>query len=394
MDKPKLVPMNVAKQAAPGAVATTSATEDTTPPVEAWLDAHPDGFNESTPVESKTPADLDISDTATPTPEAPAAEPTPSPDTPGTADVPETPAPAPQPELAPAAEAPATPEAKPAAEPEKRTYAPDEKFALADGQEWTREQIVTALKERVQLEPRAKEADEFRQVFGMDAPTAKTQWAPLLKRLTTEPQTVAILDAVLKADPAKVKYLMDSAAYYDSEVGAAQAGAAQPAAPSIDPTVQRELNEMRAFMQRQQQEAATARLNREWSEATTQYPFLLQDNNARDALLALARSLNAEDVANGIPEMQARGLKEAVEMQRGLYEARRIASAAAAAPAQKPVVQPAAPAAQAASVPAVLGSPGASPGGSRPTPSTKPKKFDDLGDAVDDWLQNESKSFE
>lgn len=359
------LPLGITEQA-PSAAAPTSAALEPLDPVSQWLEENPT-FEEpavtpepqatatpeppAVPVSTETPA---ATPTATTQTTAPEAKPT---ETPAPVANAETPAqPAPQPEV------------KPAADP----LAADEKIKLSNDAEWTRAQIVEALRERSTQAPLAKEADGFRKLFGMPLEEAQRSWGPVMQRLATEPKTVAFLDAYL-ADPGKAAYLEQCAANYDEKVGAAPA-APVPAAtqiPANDPLA-REVAELRTWRMQQEMQAAQERFNREWSQATQKYPFLATDANLRNDLILTAKALNAQD--------NNKGLLDALALKAALYDAKIIASNAPASS------QPA-PAPAAVAQPTLVGSPGASPNGTRAT-ATRPKSFESLDDAVDDFLNN------
>jgi hypothetical protein len=270
-----------------------------------------------------------------------------------------------------------------AAVPAKPTYEADEKFALAEGSEWTRAQIVAGLTERHKLQESAKqfepvkaEADGYKQLFGMPLEQAKTAWGPILKRLTDEPQTAQFLDEYLQ-DDGLADYLNECATYYAGQNPQAQrrdnAGARQPQKPAVDPEMARQVRELNEWKATQEKERAEQRVQSEWQQATTRYPFLAHDHAARQDLVATAQWMNAQDPSKGI--------LDALALKAPIYDKLGVISPAAA-----PVAQPV--------VPALLGSPGASPTASRAPQSNRPKRFD-LRDesAVEDWLKNPPAQF-
>lgn len=354
-----------------GSVTKAAPTVDDTSPVDEWL-AEDNKFEDTAPV-------AEVPQPETPVAETPTTEPVAPTETAPTAAV------VPAAEAKPDAPVATAPEAKPTVEtPAKPTYAADEKFGLADGVEWTREQIIAGLKERAQFQPLAAEAQGYQQLFGMPLEDAKKAWGPILQRLASEQHTVQFLDSYL-SDPKKAEYLNECSKYFDQNNGGAPA-TATPAATTHDPTVtelRNQVTELKTWQAKQLQDAANARASREIQTVTEKYPFLNTDAQARDALFKLAMALHNEDVKNGVPDLEARGILEAVQMNAALYDARLIAE-------RQQLTQPAPAALE---VPAVLGSQGASPGGSRQI-TRKPESNVDLNEAVEDWLATDSKHFQ
>jgi hypothetical protein len=342
---------------------------------EQWLAEHPEGD----PAFPPDALDRDAL-AADATPVAAAEDPTddaPATDAPPAAD------PATPPAAKPAVVAEAKPgEAEPPAadkpaEKPKPTYAADERFALganADGTpvEWTREQIVSALRERESVKPLAEESGKWRELFGVDYAKAEGDWKPLLGKLRANPQLTLAMDAALD-DPALSDYLLRSVAHFNDERAAGNVPAAQPRDGQPQPQTEEQkriaaLEQRIAARDRQDQlDAAT----REITDAVRQYPILGQDRALFEELIQTADLLHARD-----PKM---GMKDALASKRALYEAITLARAKNAAPAEPPADVP--------PVPALLGSAGAAPGGSRPVDNGRPKKYDDLGDAVEDHLR-------
>lgn len=359
------------EQPAPTAPTAPTAS-DSLDPTEAWMQEHPadKDFSAAAPSQASDPAAPDAAPAAAPT--TPEAQVPPS-------DA--KPAPAPQATAPDAAPTVATPDAaQPATAPQPKTLASDEKIALSDGVEWTRSQIVEALKERHTQAPLAKEGDSFRKLFGMPFEEAQKAWGPVLQRLATEPSTTAFLDGYL-SDPTKAAYLEKCASHYDQQVSASAAPVAPQAPVAKDPELAREVAELRSWREGEEKKAAQNRLNSEWAQVTQKYPFLAQDahKQLRDDLILTAQALFAQD--------NSKGLLDALELKRPMYEAMQIARSSQPAPAPTPAPEPV------AAQPAILGSPGASPNGARPAASTRPKTFGSLDDAVDDWASNPPTEF-
>ena len=337
--------------------------------VSAWIDDHSKEFEQAPNADASAQV---------PTPEAPASTTAPAtapsgesapPPVATTAPTTEKPTPA-----TTVAEVPTT--APTTAAPSKPSFAPDEKFSLAEGSEWTRAQIVQALQERVAS---TQEREQFRTLFGMEAKQAKEVWEPILRRLATEPDTATFLDSYLQ-DPARADYLNRCAAFYEEQSGAPAAATAprSPAAQATqrDPETQRKIAELEQWKSQQEQREAVSRVNREWASVTSRYPFLATNDAARKGLVLLAQQLAAQDPSKGI--------LDAVEMNAAMYEA--MNAAAGARQTTQDVPPPAA-------VPALVSGQGASPNGSRPARSGRPQKFDNLDEAVDDWVKNPPPEF-
>lgn len=280
---------------------------------------------------------------------------------------------------------PAEPKVEAKVEPVKPTYAPEEVLHLAEGADWTREQVVYALKERAELQPKAAEADKFGQLLGFkDYTTAEAQWKPVLDSLRSDPQKPPLVQAILDADADKLEYLAQSAAFYDTQVasGAVERPATKvPAQPAPDSIEARERAELRSFMDEQRKNAAITRANTERTDALTRYPFLQTDGAAWDALLKTAVTLYNFDLKSGKPEWECRGLADAIAMNKPLLDGRNIVAA------QERISPPpmAAPLSPNTEPQALLGSPGPTPSGVR---QTQPKAYTgDPDQAVSAFLE-------
>ncbi|MDE2105308.1 MAG: hypothetical protein KGL39_49235, partial [Patescibacteria group bacterium] len=302
------LPLGLPEGTPAAAAAPNGAAVEPLDPVSQWLEENPK-FEEPavTPEpQAATPDATPNTETATP-PQAATFDPS--------ATAPATTAPVATQQPTPESAAPVAP---------ATTLAGDEKIKLSSDTEWTRDQIVEALKERATAAPLAKEAEGFRTLFGMPLEEAQRAWGPVMQRLATEPKTVAFLDAYL-ADPSKAAYLEKCAAHYDQQAPSAPAA---PPAAAIDPALKKEVDDLRAWRMQQEKQAAQDRLNREWQQATTKYPFLATDAALRNDLMLTAQALHAQD--------NSKGLLDALALKAALYDAKLIASQAPAATATPP----------------------------------------------------------
>ena len=343
---------------------------DNEAPVDAWLEEHPEGFTE-TPAPAQTPPAVESKPVEGEVAPKPVAEPTP----PEAVSAPEpTPTPAPEP-AQPQAAAPTPAPAKP-------SYDPTEKIGLAEGVEWTRGQVVEALRERAASAPLAKEAESFRKLFGAEYAQVEQGWKPILERLNREPQTLAFLDRFL-TDPARANYLEECGKFYDQQVQAqpgSQTISSQPTA-TTQTELERKVAELTAWRENAVKQQAVERVNREMSVATAKYPFLAEPQYAQ-ALLLAGSALYDQDLKAGVPEEQRRGIPEALALNAPMYDAMMIARSNAPPPA--------------AAVPAPQLAPVAA-GGPAPHGTVrqngKPQKFADLDEAVQSWADNPPPEF-
>lgn len=287
----------------------------------------------------------------------------------------------------------------------KPVYDPQEKFALAEGAEWTREQVIQGLQERAELKPLAEQADGFRTLFNMDLEAARKEWAPVLETLAKDPvrakamqdvfgaapAALGALGLVLGADPAKIEYLIDSAQFWDQKVAdgsikvPAQPAAATPAQPAaaavpLDPRIKEALD----YVEHQKAQAGSERAKREWSDVTTRYPFLLSDNAVRESLLTTANAMYQQDIAKGIPDLECRHMGAAVEANAALLDARLTVMRHQQNPAPTPPAVAAAPSGEPV---AILGTSGAAP--SVPSSRRESVYRGDPDNAVKAFLKNE-----
>ncbi|GAC1496118.1 MAG: hypothetical protein NVS1B2_15870 [Vulcanimicrobiaceae bacterium] len=248
------------------------------------------------------------------------------------------------------------------------SYAPEEKFALAEGVEWTREQVVTALRDANAKAPMFEEAQGFQKLFGGDLKAATENWAPILQRLNTEPNLTAFLDAAL-GDPQRLAYLEACSAHYDTEVAPPVAARA----PATDPAMAREFAQMRAELNSMRDDRQAALFQTHMSQATAKYPMLASNAALRNDLIETTRGLRALDPNKTI--------LDALALKASIYDALSIAHNAPRDP-EPALVAP----------PALLGSPGAAPNGARPS-QNRNQKFESPDAALDAWLAADSQKY-
>lgn len=332
-------------------------------PADEWMAQHPT-FDE---IQSDAPAEevpVEEAPTEEPQVEAP-AEGTPEPTTEEAPAAPAEEVAVEQPQ-AKTEEKPA--EIKPAEAP--KTFAADERFALADGNEWTRAQIIEGLQRANEYEPLAKEAQGFQKLFASNLEQATQNWGPLLGRLAKEPTTLDFIDKYL-GDPQKAAYLETCAKHFDENRPPSDKPATVTA--TITPEAQKQLDDLKAFKDRVEREQAVEKVNREMEAATNKYPFLATDAAVRNDLLLTAQMMNMQD--------SSKGITDALAAKASIYDALLIARTQA--PAVPVVQQP---------VPALPTASGATPT-TQSAQTLRPKKFEDTVDAVDDWYNNPPPQF-
>ncbi len=340
--------------------------------VAEWIDRHPEdkAFKEDVPVAAPS-SDAPVVEGKKPDPKPapPAGHPPSEPTTPS----------APKPGEAAPAKTEAAPKIEPAA-PVAKTYEPHERIALAEGSEWTREQIVAGLTERAKLqqdlktyEPIKAEAEGYKQLFGMDAAEARTAWGPILQRLAAEPQTADFLDGYLQ-NPALAEYLNECAAHFAQQAPQAYRQPQQPQRPAVDPVMAQQIKELNEWRAAQDKRASDERVASEWAQATSRYPFLAHDAAAKQDLLATAQWMWSQD--------NSKGILDALALKAPVYD--RLGQIGQQQQSPPPQAQPV--------VPALLGSPGASPTATR-THNNRPRKFGPDDDPVKDWLENPPAQF-
>lgn len=330
-----------------------------------WLSEHPEGttFDESAAPEldaTKLPLPLDTDDEESEEDVTP-----PEDETEGETEE------APEGELVgkktPAPEVkPPEPIAEKTAEPIKPSFAPEDKLGLAEGVEWTRQQVVDALQERVQLQERVKDIDTFQEVFRMPASQAKEIWGPVIDKLVSDPTIGTFLAGYLD-DPARKAYLDQCASYYDTENPAPPVAAAVPVA-QIPPDVQKQLNDLTKFRQEQEKRDSVARFNNEVEQVRARYPFVVADPALFNDLRETARLMWQQD--------NSRGLLDAMHARSAVYEA--LSAARTAQETQPLQGAPETPSA------AALPTRGAGPTTKRT--QRRQRNFNDLDEATEAWL--------
>jgi hypothetical protein len=370
----------LAPTAHPGALPSTAPAIDDDP-VEAWVKENPTFDDSKHPEYNNVPDDLDTSSETTPTTDKPAADVKAEKPAETTTEKPVVEAKKSDDGEKPANVKPVeakVDDAKPAVEAKpKPTYGAEEKFALAEGVEWSRAQIIEGLKERNALKPLADEAKGWSEVFRMPFVEAKANWTPILEQIAKIPGAPDFIESYLFGDPAKAEWLATVASqHYDAEVarqGGTPAPAAKPQTAAIDPSLKKQIDELAAFRDRQVKRESEERVQAEWTQVTQKYPILLERDDLRQELMAAAYMMYQQD--------NSKGLLDAAAVRGPMYDLAKIAG-------QQAPLTPTPPA-----VPAMLGSSGAAPGGSTPEASVGEKTFSDTNDAVDDWLNDPPKKF-
>jgi hypothetical protein len=233
---------------------------------------------------------------------------------------------------------------------------------LAEGIEWTRQQVVDALQERVQLQSRVGDVDVFEQTLRMPAAQAKEVWGPVVERLIAEPSIAKFIQGYME-DANKQAYLDECATYYDTEIPAVERPATTVAA-RIDPALKKQIDELASWKAGREKQDAVDRFNREVEQVRQRYPFVVADPALFNDLRETARWMWSQD--------NSKGLLDALSAKASIYEA-----LAAARSAQEPPV--------AQSVPVqTLASPGATPTTKR-TPRRQ-RQFADTDEATQAWL--------
>ncbi len=277
-------------------------------------------------------------------------------------------------------EAPKTAESIQAAKP---TFSPEDKIALAENVEWTRAQVVAALQERAQLQPMRGEVDTFKSIFRCTAEEAKQNWGPLMERLTKEPHTLGFIDEYL-SNTAKAEYLEQCSTFFDQNAPAAQPTQprAQRQQQQADPVLVNQIKELQAWRAEQQHQNDQMRMQSDWSKCIERYPMLATDQHLQADLKTTADALYFQAQAQGFPQGRDRPwFLDALALKASIYDALKLARTQQQQPAAAPQPQ----------IPALLGSPGASPNGTRSNGAApRAKQFDD---PVDRYLANPDPRF-
>lgn len=362
--------------------------------VTEWADAHPEG-TEFDPNAAAKPA-AEQQPTAGPPGEPPApAQPA------GEAKPGEQPPPSAAPPIEGAKEKPAppqpAPEVKPAEKPppiaEPIRFSLDAKYQFAEGTPaWTGQQVVDALRERQAMIPQAHEAASFRETFGMDAAQAKELWAPNITWMRQNPNAVEMIAQMID-DPQKSQYLLDCSRYWDSPEGqnlrTQNPRFQQPQAqPKMSPEVEARFKQLETQNKQLVDAEATrkkeyymGRIARDLNVAFERYPYLRDNPAMVQALLARAYWINGgDDTDNG------KGVLDALEMEKDLYDAKLAALNQAKSIADGAAAPPPTP-------PPLMGSAGAAPQVEPLRNTARAKAFDSLDDAVDEWMTNPPPQF-
>jgi hypothetical protein len=350
--------------------------------VDDWLGAHPEG-NDFDPNASAPPA-TEPQPTAQPPGEPPAPAQPQADAKPG-----EPPAPSAPPKAEPQAKEPAPPQppadVKPPAAPEPTRFSLDAKYVFAEGAPpWTGAQIVEALRERQELLPQSQELQLFRDTFKLSGREAQDLWTPNLEWLRANPQQLDMM-ASLMADPEKASYILRCSQYWESPEVRAQRAPAQQPQLQMSPEIQKRFDALES-QNKKLLDAENARkkafymdrIARDLNVAFERYPYLRENPGMVQALLQRAHWVNGGDDSDN-----AKGVIDALDMEKTLYDAYLIVHNQAKANGEPP--PPPTP-------PPLMGSAGASPQ-TTPVRAAAPKSFTNLDDAVDEWMTNPPTQF-
>lgn len=360
--------------------------------VTEWADAHPEGQDfdpnaSAPPATEQQPAPRPSGESAPPAESKDQAKPKT-----------EVPPAAPPADAKPQAKEPAPQEPPPQVKPaepkpaEPQRFSLDAQYSFAEGsQPWTGQQIVDGLRERQALIPKAQEADSYLETFGMPAAQAKELWAPNIAWMRQNPQAVQMIADMID-DPMRAAYLMDCSKYWDSDEGRnlrAQNPRFQAAQkpPAMSPEVEARFKQLEAQNKQLLEAEATRkkqvymdRIGRDLNVAFQRYPYLRDNPEMVKALLARAYWINGGDDSEN-----AKGVLDALEMERDLYDAKLAALDTAKQIADGAAAPPPAP--------PLLGSAGAAPTATQPRNVAQPRKFESLDDAVDEWISHPPQQF-
>jgi hypothetical protein len=285
----------------------------------------------------------------------------------------------------PGTEAPKAAESTTQSTTTKPSYSPEDKIPLAEGVEWTRGQVVAALQERAQLQPMRGEVDTFKSIFRCSAEEAKQNWAPLMERLSKEPNTLGFIDEYL-SNGAKAEYLEQCSTFFDQNAPQGQPTQArgqrqQQQQQQPDPVLAQQVRELQSWRAEQQRQNDQQRMRSDWSACVERYPMLATDQHLQADLKTTADALYFQAQAQGFPQGQNRPwFLDALALKASIYDALKLAR-----------TQQQQPAAAQVQIPALLGSPGASPNGTRSNGAAqRAKQYDD---PVDRYLANPDPRF-
>jgi hypothetical protein len=275
--------------------------------------------------------------------------------------------------------------ATPAGEP--KAYDPAETVVLSpDGKvSWTKEQISTALRERLTLQETLEEntqtVSRLRGLFGPDEVVDKL-WKPVVDRIRAHPEEGAFLGNFIDCDDEKRAWLIDASAKYDEEMGIPP----PPPRAEVPPEVKAQLQRVEGYIKQQEQQHSLDRFNREMASLTAAYPFIATNEPVRQYIAGRAQQLYGQAVMRGVKPDDAPALLAAMEENRGMLEALKAGQGLPLAAATAPA--PAVPVSA-----AVLPSTGAAPTTTRDRSVPKPKPGEKI-DPVANWIAfSEGKQF-
>jgi hypothetical protein len=193
-------------------------------------------------------------------------------------------------------------------------------------------------------------------------------------------------------DPQKAAYILECSRYWESPEGRNLRAnnprfQQQQPQPQMSPEVEARFKQLEA-QNKQLQDAETTRrkaqftdrIARDLNVAFERDPYLRDNPAMVQALLARAYWINGGDDSEN-----AKGVLEALEMEKDLYDAKLAALNQAKTIADGAAAPPPPP-------PPLVGSAGAAPQAS-PVRAARPRGFDNLDDAVDEWLNNPPTQF-
>jgi hypothetical protein len=210
------------------------------------------------------------------------------------------------------------------------------KYTMADGSEWTGQQVTDALYQRAEILPKAAEADRFRATFGASAEEAEARWKPFLERVAAAPEAQReYAEHILSnADPALLDYLQRSEQYFYSPEGG---GFQRPAAPAEKPAAAKPSDALPPRLERianqMERQLINTRVTNERAELFSRYPFMAHNQKAYQALTTIASQYFAADEAAGKSPLECRGLLDAMRDQQVFLDSMSIAAAQATRPA-------------------------------------------------------------
>ena len=292
---------------------------------------------ENAPAQSGEQAAVDPSNAATAGTEAPATSAAPAPAKPA------------EPVAAKPAEPAAEPIATPAT-PKTIDLNPAESIRLrANMPEYTREQIANAIEQYPQLLTNANEAGAFREIFGMDANGAKTQWQPMIQKLRNDTEFAEYMDRCIR-----------TYGEYENNDGR-QTQPMTVAQPSqIEVETRQRLSEVSAWQARQERENGIQQIRQEEGALKAADPRL--EDPEVWGMVFESTMLRAQRDPNYTLTQAVRDLAPRINRM----------TAAQPAPAQNPV-------------PVLIAGGGAGSRPAREAVNPDPQQFRSLDDGVADW---------